>query len=102
MPSEGVKLTARDRLLTTDEIIQLAELFVASGVDKIRLTGGEPTVRKDLVDIVGKSSVLLKLFNYRRTPLPPHGVYFEYFVMSNIDNLRIPSSSGYISNLNPF
>ena len=54
MPAEGVELTPQKKLLTTDEVIQLADLFVKEGVTKIRLTGGEPTVRKDLVDIIGK------------------------------------------------
>lgn len=54
MPAEGVKLTKNDGILRTDEIIKIAGLFVNEGVDKIRLTGGEPTVRKDIVDIIGK------------------------------------------------
>lgn len=54
MPAEGVKLTPKEGILQTHEIVQLAELFVGEGVDKIRLTGGEPTVRKDIVEIVGK------------------------------------------------
>lgn len=53
MPAEGVKLTERTQLLTNQEIYYLARLFVAQGVRKIRLTGGEPTVRKDIVDIIG-------------------------------------------------
>ena len=53
MPAEGVPLTAKPQLLTTSEIIKLAKLFVQEGVTKIRLTGGEPTVRPDLLDIVG-------------------------------------------------
>ncbi|XP_038117455.1 molybdenum cofactor biosynthesis protein 1 isoform X2 [Culex quinquefasciatus] len=52
MPEEGVPLTAKDSLLTSDEVLRLAGLFVREGVRKIRLTGGEPTVRKDLTDIV--------------------------------------------------
>ncbi|VAI13287.1 unnamed protein product [Triticum turgidum subsp. durum] len=51
MPAEGVELTPKSELLSHDEIIRIANLFVTSGVDKIRLTGGEPTVRKDLEDI---------------------------------------------------
>ena len=39
--------------MSDDEVIRLATLFVKSGVTKIRLTGGEPTVRKDIVEIVG-------------------------------------------------
>ena len=34
--------------------MKIAELFVKEGVHKIRLTGGEPTVRKDIADIIGK------------------------------------------------
>lgn len=52
MPAEGVTLTKRNDILTTDEIIQIADLFVREGVEKIRLTGGEPTVRKDIVDVI--------------------------------------------------
>lgn len=54
MPAEGVKLTKKEGILRTDEIIQIADLFVKEGVRKIRLTGGEPTIRKDIIDIVGK------------------------------------------------
>jgi cyclic pyranopterin phosphate synthase len=57
MPAEGVKLTPQQNLLTTDEVIHLAKLFVKEGVTKIRLTGGEPTIRKDLVDIIGKHTI---------------------------------------------
>uniref|UniRef100_A0A915PB05 Radical SAM core domain-containing protein n=1 Tax=Meloidogyne floridensis TaxID=298350 RepID=A0A915PB05_9BILA len=46
MPEEGVKLTPSSDLLTKDEIIRLAKLFAFEGVNKIRLTGGEPTIRK--------------------------------------------------------
>ncbi|ORX56942.1 molybdopterin synthase [Hesseltinella vesiculosa] len=52
MPEEGVPLRPKDQLLTTDEILTLADLFVRQGVTKIRLTGGEPTVRPDLLQIV--------------------------------------------------
>lgn len=52
MPEEGVRLTPDARNLTTPEIIYLARLFAKQGVTKIRLTGGEPTVRKDFVNLV--------------------------------------------------
>lgn len=54
MPAEGVQLTEHSKLLTNDEIFYIARLFVEQGVRKIRLTGGEPTVRKDIVDIISK------------------------------------------------
>jgi cyclic pyranopterin phosphate synthase len=58
MPEEGIDLTANDKLMTTDEVIRVAKLFVAAGVTKIRLTGGEPTVRRDLGDIVKRLRAL--------------------------------------------
>ncbi|KAA8515731.1 hypothetical protein F0562_018658 [Nyssa sinensis] len=51
MPAQGVELTPSPQLLSQNEIVRLANLFVSSGVNKIRLTGGEPTIRKDIEDI---------------------------------------------------
>ncbi|KAL4809292.1 hypothetical protein BDV18DRAFT_78188 [Aspergillus unguis] len=52
MPEEGVALSPSARLLTSPEIVYLSSLFVSQGVTKIRLTGGEPTVRKDIVPLM--------------------------------------------------
>lgn len=52
MPEEGVQLSPPPRLLTSPEIVYLSSLFVSQGVTKIRLTGGEPTVRKDIVPLM--------------------------------------------------
>ena len=48
MPEEGVPLHARGELLSYEEIERLAGLFVGLGIRRIRLTGGEPLVRKEL------------------------------------------------------
>jgi molybdenum cofactor biosynthesis enzyme MoaA len=56
MPSEGVPLSPKEHLLTKSEIIRLAQIFVGQGITKIRLTGGEPTIRKDFMEIVGNSN----------------------------------------------
>jgi GTP 3',8-cyclase len=52
MPEEGVPLSPPAHLLTSPEIVYLSSLFVSQGVTKIRLTGGEPTVRKDIVPLM--------------------------------------------------
>ncbi|EFE30964.1 uncharacterized protein ARB_02158 [Trichophyton benhamiae CBS 112371] len=52
MPEEGVPLSPPEHLLTTPEIVYLSTLFVSQGVTKIRLTGGEPTVRKDILPMM--------------------------------------------------
>jgi len=58
MPAEGVPLSPSPALMTSDEIYEIAKVFVANGVDKIRLTGGEPLVRKDFTTIIEKLSTL--------------------------------------------
>ena len=52
MPEDGVELTQQQKLLSTNEIVQLSKLFIQQGVTKIRLTGGEPLLRKDLTEII--------------------------------------------------
>ncbi len=52
MPQEEYEWIARHEILTYEEIARLARLFVGLGVEKIRLTGGEPLLRKDLDRLV--------------------------------------------------
>src|SRR5438046_1370388 len=52
MPEEDYDFTPASRLMQPDEIFELAKLFVDQGVKKIRLTGGEPLVRKDAARII--------------------------------------------------
>ena len=52
MPEDGVSLQPASHLLQTDELLHLAQFFRSYGVDKFRLTGGEPTLRADLVNVV--------------------------------------------------
>ncbi|KAH8268745.1 hypothetical protein KR018_000574 [Drosophila ironensis] len=61
MPAEGVPLQPKANLLTTEEILKLARIFVEQGVRKIRLTGGEPTVRRDIVEMVAQMKALPQL-----------------------------------------
>lgn len=52
MPEEGISLSPSKQLLTSPEIVYLSSLFVSQGVTKIRLTGGEPTVRQDILSLM--------------------------------------------------
>lgn len=52
MPEEGVPQSPPPDLLTTPEIFLLSSTFVSQGVTKIRLTGGEPTVRRDILPLM--------------------------------------------------
>ena len=58
MPAAGIPLSPRAHLMTAQEIFEIAKLFVDHGVTKIRLTGGEPFVRKDFEVIIRKLATL--------------------------------------------
>ena len=58
MPAEGVPLSPKSHIMTFEEIYTIAKTFVAHGVTKIRLTGGEPFVRKDISVILKKLASL--------------------------------------------
>lgn len=58
MPSEGIALTPKNQILTYEEIYEIAKTFVKNGVTKIRLTGGEPLIRKDIPIILEKLASL--------------------------------------------
>src|SRR6187200_1408801 len=52
MPEDEYVWLPREDVLTFEEISQLADLFGETGVDRIRLTGGEPLLRRDLPDLI--------------------------------------------------
>lgn len=58
MPESGVPLSAKTDVLSFEEIERLVELLLPLGVRRVRLTGGEPTVRKDLLQLVARLSRL--------------------------------------------
>ncbi|TNE58260.1 MAG: GTP 3',8-cyclase MoaA [Bacteroidetes bacterium] len=51
MPAEGVRFGPRSTLLSYEEVLRLMRLLVGMGIDKIRITGGEPFVRRDIMDL---------------------------------------------------
>ncbi|WP_406683482.1 GTP 3',8-cyclase MoaA [Seonamhaeicola sp. MEBiC1930] len=58
MPEEGVQLSPKSHLMTYEEVYEIAKTFVDNGVTKIRLTGGEPFVRKDIPVVLEKLASL--------------------------------------------
>jgi len=49
MPSEGIAFAKKDELMSIEELSKIGDVLVQMGIDKIRITGGEPFVRKDLM-----------------------------------------------------
>ena len=92
MPENGVDLTPDARLLRTDEMMRIARLLVNAGVNKIRLTGGEPTVRRDLPEIVSGLNAL-RPNGLRQIALTSNGIalprMLPSLVLNGLDRLNI-------------
>lgn len=52
MPAEGVALLNHSDILTYDEIVEIVRYGVSEGINKVRITGGEPLVRKGIVNLI--------------------------------------------------
>ncbi|MEJ1221919.1 GTP 3',8-cyclase MoaA [Sediminicola sp. 1XM1-17] len=58
MPAEGINFAKNDKLFTIEELFTLSKIMVKQGIDKIRITGGEPFVRKDLMVLLRQMAAL--------------------------------------------
>lgn len=70
MPAEGVEWTPRAEILSFEEIERLVALFAGMGVTKVRLTGGEPTVRKGFLELAQR---LARVHGVRELHLTTNG-----------------------------
>ncbi|MFQ3581931.1 MAG: GTP 3',8-cyclase MoaA [Chloracidobacterium sp.] len=76
MPAEGVVWKTADELLTPDEILTLARVFVRLGIEKLRITGGEALLRDDVVTLARE---LRRLPGLRDLALTTNGYRFEHY-----------------------
>jgi GTP cyclohydrolase subunit MoaA len=92
MPEEGVPLSPKSHIMTYDEIYTIAKTFVAHGVTKIRLTGGEPLIRKDISVILEKLAMLPV-----ELAITTNGVivdrYIDILKKCNINNINVSLDS---------
>ncbi len=88
MPEEDYEFTPASRLMQFDEIEAIAKIFVAEGVNKIRLTGGEPLVRKDADKIILALSKLPVALTLTTNGTRLHE-YVEVLKQANIKSLNI-------------
>ncbi|KAL7562298.1 hypothetical protein ACA910_014516 [Epithemia clementina (nom. ined.)] len=82
MPEKGVSLQPPSHLLQTPELLQLARYFAQHGVTKFRLTGGEPTLRSDLGDIVQGLSAL----NPKQIGMTTNGIVLALKLSNLVDS----------------
>ncbi len=58
MPKEGISLIGHDDILSFEEILRIARIAATKGISKIRVTGGEPLVRKGVVGLIAELNAL--------------------------------------------
>ena len=90
MPEEGVPFQSGDRLLYKNEICKIIKIMSNLGVSKIRFTGGEPLIRKDLLDLIQFTSQKTDISSIHLTT---NGVllskYIKQLVKLGLDGVNI-------------
>lgn len=82
MPAEGLPWMAKPEMLDDDEMVRLIRLFVGLGVNQVRFTGGEPLLRRSLVDVVRRVG---ELPNRPRMALTTNGIGLDRLAQSLAD-----------------
>jgi len=78
MPAEGIQLLRHEDILSFDEIIEVVRVAVGMGVRKIRITGGEPLVRRGIVDLVKMIAAIPGIEDFSMTT---NGILLEQFAI---------------------
>jgi molybdenum cofactor biosynthesis enzyme MoaA len=87
MPERGIKFTDREKLLTYEEMRRIVQFLVTMGIEKLRITGGEPFVRKDMMDFLYAMS---KLEDLKKINITTNGTLTENLI-PEFKKLRIHS-----------
>lgn len=80
MPEKGISSISHEEVLRYEEIIKLVKIATELGINKIRITGGEPLVRKDLVSFI---ALLREIDEIKDISLTTNGIFLERY----LDNL---------------
>lgn len=92
MPDENISFLKQQFLMSSDEIFAISKTFVDLGVNKIRLTGGEPLLRKDFGEIILKLSLLPIKIGITTNGLLIHK-FLNEIVKTNISSINISLDS---------
>lgn len=90
MPESGVEAVPHEEILRYDEIVRLGEIFAGLGINKIKITGGEPLVRKGAVSLIKD---LKQIPGISKVTLTTNGIllgqYMEELKASGIDGINL-------------
>ena len=90
MPEKGIKLLRRGDILSFEEIISFTKIAVRNGINKVRITGGEPLTRKNIAYLV---QLLAKIDGIKDLSLTTNGILLEEFAIplkqSGLDRVNV-------------
>ncbi len=92
MPAEGIQLSPKSHIMSFEEVYAIAKIFVDHGVTKIRLTGGEPLVRRD-VDVILKKLATLPVELAISTNAVTVDRFIDTFKSCGIQNINVSLDS---------
>lgn len=91
--SEKMTFMPKNELLTLEEICLIAERFISHGVKKIRLTGGEPLVRRDMQDVIKRLGRKVETGELDELTLTTNGSllteYAEHLAVNNVRRINV-------------
>lgn len=79
IPKEGIVLKPQDEILSFEEVLRLTQIFASLGISKVRLTGGEPLVRKGLIGLINS---LVKIEGIEEIALTTNGILLSSYAES--------------------
>jgi cyclic pyranopterin phosphate synthase len=85
MPEQGNEWLAKSSILTLDEIVRIARVAAADGVTTFRLTGGEPLLRRDIVDVVRRLSAIEAPTGPVQIAMTTNGIRLPEFLPDLVD-----------------
>ncbi|HZK15623.1 MAG TPA: GTP 3',8-cyclase MoaA [Solirubrobacterales bacterium] len=94
MPAEGLPWLEREEILSFEEIVRLVGVLASIGVEKVRVTGGEPLVRRDLASLIG---MLRRVEGVEEIALTTNGYLLErqagLLVAAGVDRFNVSIDS---------
>jgi len=97
MPESGIQLKPKDRILSYEELLRLVRIVVDMGVTKVRITGGEPMVRKDIMRFLQELSAMSGIQDLHMTT---NGYWTEQ-QLQDLEGIRLAGVNFSLDTLKP-
>jgi len=97
MPEEGIQLIKHDDILSFDEIVEVVKIGTSFGINKVRITGGEPLVRKNIVYLIEQLAAIREVKDLSMTT---NGILLSEFAQ-DLKNAGLQRVNISLDSLNP-